>query len=73
MPNIFKALATITAWVLFIFGLFMVVITFIFMNVAQAQVGYAEPPPFQPSVNIAIGIASLVLSVVVMRMRQIME
>ena len=73
MPPIFKALASITAWVLFIFGFLVLVITFVFMNISQAQVGYAGPPPMQPSVNLAIGAASMVLSVVVMRLRQKME
>ena len=73
MPSVFKALATITAWVLIVFGLLTLVITFVFANIVGAQTGYAGPPPMEASVNSAIGVASMVLSVVVMRLRQKME
>ncbi|MFC1937130.1 hypothetical protein ACFLWY_01060 [Chloroflexota bacterium] len=73
MPQIFKVLASITAWVLFIFGLLVLVITFVFMNVAQAQGGYAVPPPIGPSINLTVGVASMTLSVCVMKLRQMLE
>jgi hypothetical protein len=73
MPNIFKALASITAWVLFIIGLITVVMTFIMANITQMQGGYAGPPPVAASINLVIGIACIVLSVVVMWIRQKMQ
>ena len=73
MPSIFKALASISAWVLFVFGLFSLVITFVFMNVAQAQIGYSEPPPIQPYFGLGLGVASIVSSVVTMKLRHMLE
>ena len=73
MPQIFKALASISAWVLFFFGMFTLVITFVFMNMSQAQVGYSEPPPMQPYLGLAIGVVSIVSSVVAMRLRKGLE
>ena len=73
MPQVFKALATITAWVLFIFGLLTLVITYVFMNLAGAQTGFSQPPPIQPYLGLTIGVVGLVLSVVVMKLRKDLE
>jgi len=71
MPPIFKALATITAWVLFIFGLVALV---------GATQGYFRLGPIGetpvPSTMLgswAVGVASLILSVVAMKLRQVLE
>jgi len=69
MPNIFKALATITAWVLFIAGCGQILSTF-----AQwAAVGFTTADWESQATFVAIGTASLVLSVVVMLLRKKME
>jgi hypothetical protein len=63
MPPIFKALASITVWVLFITGCLTILM--------------ALPIPYLDSgwnwQRMAVGIASLVLSVVVMKMRKTLE
>ena len=79
MPSYFKALATISAWFLFIFGLFVVVITICpslswFMAIARgAESPAAGAPPIQVYLAYAIGVASITLSVVVMKLRQMLE
>ena len=73
MPQIFKALASISAWVLFVFGMLSLVMTFVFMNMSQAQVGYAEPPAMQPYLGLAIGVASIISSVAAMKLRKGLE
>jgi len=73
MPQVFKALATISAWFLFIFGLFVVAIT-LFMAIASGAVSPAAgAPPIQAYLAYAIGVASVTLSVVVMKLRQMLE
>jgi len=73
MPPIFKALATISAWFLFVFGWLVVLIT-LFMQIAS---GGATPaagaPPIQIYLAYVCGIASITLSVVVMKLRQMLE
>ena len=71
MPSIFKALATITVWVLFIFGLLAVVLVLV-ANIVTGGL-FPGPPPWHLHAGLAGGILSLVLSVVVMRLRQKME
>ena len=73
MPPIFKALASISAWFLFVFGLFVVAIT-LFMLIASGAVSPAAgPPPILAYLAFAIGTASVTLSVVVMKLRQMLE
>jgi hypothetical protein len=70
MPQIFKALATIAAWILFVLGC----LGFVMALVSTAVSGEAF---FAPSVGTLVGvgysIASLVLSVCVMKLRQMLE
>jgi len=67
MPKIFKALATITAWFLFIWGLILCVIDGlvfpIIEKVTMTQAYFAT----------GLGIASLILSVVAMKIRQMLQ
>jgi hypothetical protein len=72
MPPVFKALATVVAWILFVFGCLALLAGFgrilgIMMNLVSV-----------PSVHLmasyfGIGIVSLILSVVAMRLRQMLE
>jgi len=62
MPPVFKALATITAWFLFIYGLLAILGGFIICGMT--------PTSFEGWIHQFVGIASLVLSVVVMKLRQ---
>ena len=72
MPDIFKALASITAWVLWVSG--MVMGFSIFIHGIMLGVLYGpEPPPMAMMVGFAVALAFGVGAVVVMRLRQKME
>lgn len=72
MPPVFKTLATVVAWILFVFGCLALLAGFgrilgIMINLVSV-----------PSVNLmasyfGIGIVSLILSVVAMKLRQMLE
>jgi hypothetical protein len=67
MPQIFKALATITAWFLFIWGLILAVIDgFVFPIVGKVTMTEAY-------FATGLGIASLILSVVAMKLRKMLQ
>jgi len=68
MPRVFKSLATIAAWVLFVFGLLRLLI-----GLVMAFASGPNPVPMEAYLDFAIGISSLMLSVVVMRIRQKLE
>jgi len=72
MPPIFKALASITVWGLFILGWLFLLGTYIGAAVGGALFG-AEPPPLCFFLGNGVGIASLALSVVCMKLRQMLE
>lgn len=66
MPKIFKALATITAWVLFVFGLLSLISGF-------GRIIGGSPDLELMSAYFGYGVGSLFLSVVVMKLRQMLE
>ncbi len=66
MPKIFKALATITAWILFVFGLLSLVSGF-------GRIVGGSPELELMSAYFGYGVGSLFLSVVVMKLRQMLE
>jgi len=70
MPSYFKALATITVWVLFIWGCVTILSTTIgyYWNV-----GIGNPPTMAIYMGWGVGTAELVLSVVCMKLRQMLE
>lgn len=67
MPQIFKALATITAWFLFIWGLILAVfdgfVLPIIGKITMTEAYFAT----------GLGIASLILSVVAMKLRKMLQ
>ena len=68
MPPIFKALATISAWTLFIAGwLSFVGWLLIGIRLLDTEASYLPPAHF------ALAVVSLALSVVVMKLRQMLE
>ena len=73
MPDIFKALATITAWTLFIIGWVAGLSTFIGGIIGGGLYGGTEPPPMIFPAMFAVTLASFVLAVVVMVLRKKME
>jgi hypothetical protein len=67
VPQIFKALATITAWFLFIWGLILCVVDgFVFPIMGQVSMTEAY-------FATGLGIASLILSVVAMKLRKMLQ
>jgi len=67
MPQIFKALATITAWFLFIWGLILTVFDgFVLPFVGKITMTEAY-------FATGLGIASLILSVVAMKLRKMLQ
>jgi hypothetical protein len=67
MPSVFKRLATIIAWVLFVFGLLRLLI-----GLVMAFASGPNPAPMAAYLDFAVGIGSLALSAVVMRIRQML-
>ena len=72
MPEKFKALASITAWTMFIVFWVMGLSTFLMGLITGALYG-GEPVPLVFPVSIAVALAYGVGAVVVMRLRQKME
>ena len=68
MPSKFKSMATIAAWVLFVFGLLRLMVGLIM----SFSTGPASPPT-QVYLDFAVGIGSITLSVVVMKLRKMLE
>ena len=68
MPPIFKALASIAVWILFIWGC---------ITIGSATVGYyvkgAGNPPIAILASWGVGTAELILSVVCMKLRKMLE
>lgn len=72
MPSIFKALATMTVWVLFIFGFLAFISAFI--RIIGGSMGISEPPELGlMTAYFGYGVGSLFLSVVTMKLRQTLE
>ena len=73
MPQIFKALATINAWTLFIVGWLALLAAY--ARLIGAYAGVTMTPPAGPSIEMGLagGFAGLTLSVVVMKLRQMLE
>ena len=71
MPSIFKALATITAWTLFILAWTQLLPSNIFYLLSG---GFGvEPPPMGFYIGNALGVASIILAVVAMKLRKELE
>ena len=68
MPPIFKALASITVWILFVNGCLGLI------GSATARIGMiGMEETLGPIVAWAIGVASLILAVLSMKLRQMLE
>ena len=72
MPQIFKALASITVWILFVLGCLTIIINLVMGTLAGEYFG-AGPPSLQTLFPLGIGVVSLALSVVCMKLRQMLE
>ena len=74
MPQIFKALASITAWTLFVIGWVMGISTLTGGIIGgHLYSGTGEAPPMVYPLFFAVAIASFILAVVVMLLRKKME
>lgn len=69
MPSVFKALVSITVWILFVFGLLTLVAAF----GRLAMSGSNAPTPFLMTAYFGFGVASLFLSVVAAKIRKTLE
>ncbi len=70
MPQVFKALASIIVWVLFIWG----AITLLSTTVGYyTEVGVLGEPPSSIFMGWGLGSAELILAVVAMKLRQTLE
>ena len=72
MPQIFKALVSITAWAMWIISWLIGLSTFVMGLITGALYG-SEPTPMIFPVFFALALAYAFLAVVVMRLRQKME
>ncbi len=72
MPGIFKALASITAWAMFVIFWVMGLSTFVMGLITGALYG-AEPVPMSMLVGFAVSLAYGIGAVVVMVLRKKME
>jgi len=72
MPQIFKALASITVWILFVLGCLTIIINLVMGTLAGEYFG-AGPPSLQAFFPLGIAVVSLALSVVCMKLRQMLE
>ncbi len=70
MPSYFKALATITVWVLFIWGCVTILSTTIGYYV---NIGIGNPPTVAIYMGWGLGTAELILSVCTMKLRQMLQ
>ena len=68
MPHIFKGIATITIWFLFILGLVLVVVDGLVLPLVGWPITMTEA-----YFATGLGIASLILSVVAMKLRQMLQ
>jgi len=73
MPPIFKALASITAWTLFILGSLTLVIGVIIMPVIEGALFQGTAPPVLFWIALASAVMTLILSVCAMKLRQMLE
>ena len=70
MPPIFKALASITVWVLFIWGVVTILSTTVSYYV---YIGIGNPPTITVYMGWGVGSAQLILAVCAIKLRHMLE
>ena len=70
MPPVFRTLASITVWILFVVGCITLVMTTLNWLVLVGFIGIPSPAAFA---GWALGAVQLILSVVAARLRQMLE
>ncbi len=73
MPGIFKALASITAWILFIGGLITLVSNLVMPALDGQLYVVGVTPPIQFFIGLGLATIQLALAVVVMKLRHMLE
>jgi len=73
MPPIFKALASITVWILFVFGCLLLVMPSLMGTVGGILFRPGVAPPLILYIAFGLGVVSLILSVCAMKLRQMLE
>ena len=73
MPPVFKALASITVWILFVFGCLLLVMPSLMSTLGGILFRPGVPPPLILYIAFGLGVVSLALSVVCMKLRQMLE
>ena len=73
MPPIFKALASISAWVLFIAGWLMFLVPSVRLGILGGAFFAPAPLPLAVLVAYGLGVASFILAVCAMKLRQMLE
>ncbi len=72
MPGVFKALASITAWILFIGGLITLVSNLVMPALAGQLYAVGVTPPIEFFIGMALATATLISAVVAMKLRHTM-
>jgi len=73
MPPIFKALATVTVWILFVFGCLLLLMPSVMGTIGGIFFRPGVPPPLLLYIAYGLGVASLILSVCAMKLRKMLE
>ena len=73
MPSYFKAIATINAWALLVLGWLVLIIGVLIMPSLEGVFFAGEAPPLIFWVALASAMVTLTLSVVIMKLRQMLE
>lgn len=72
MPQIFKALASVAVWTLWIVA-WIIGLSTLCMGVVRGTLFGAQSPPLSVWVGLTIAIVSMLLSVVAMKLRKTLE
>ena len=73
MPPVFKALATITVWVLFVFGCLLLLMPSIMGTLGGILFRPGITPPLIIYIAYGLGVVSLILSVAGTKLRYMLE
>jgi uncharacterized membrane protein len=73
MPDIFKALSSIMAWVMFIGGLIMLASTLIVNAVAGNLYSVDSPPPIQFFLGLSVSTITFAAAAYAMKVRKMLE
>lgn len=73
MPNILKALASITVWILFIGGLITLVSVLVMTAVSGQLYSVDSPPPMEFYIGLGLSTITLAAAAYTMKVRKMLE